>query len=203
MDIKNYPRSPSLIIDITRKYNGCGGCNNYAMKSGVSQQNSWKTSDGSAWWLRNSKYTEPNGDYHANCYLYISSVDPNNVQFNDRNCNAASSDYLCQPRQGIDALLHALDFYSNVVLQLFLIRAPACVRQESLFLSFSCSRICAVWGGSCQNGALAVVSLRTQENHCGSCNAGYVLQEGSCKSKLQCKTALMNIANYTPRLYQL
>ena len=70
-----------------------------------------------------------------------------------------------------------------------------------LMLTHLC--ICAVWGGSCPNGALAVVSLRTQENHCGSCNAGYVLQEGSCKSKLQCKTALMNIANYTRSLYQL
>merc|ERR1712037_360944 len=95
----NYPRKPHLIIDVTRAANSCSGCNKYAMKSGVSQQATWKTSDGSKWWLRDSKYNEPNGDYHANCYLHVSNVNPNDVRFNDHNCNIASSDYLCQKAQ--------------------------------------------------------------------------------------------------------
>merc|ERR1719199_2138533 len=97
--INNYPKKPHLIIDVTRAANGCGGCTKYAMKSGVGQQGSWRTTDGSAWWLRDSKYNEPNGDYHANCYLQVYDVNPNNVRFNDGNCNYLSSAYLCQPIQ--------------------------------------------------------------------------------------------------------
>merc|ERR1712187_525840 len=95
-NIANYPRKPHLIVDVTRPANGCGGCTKYAMKSGVSQQGSWQTTDGSNWWLRDAKYNEPNGDYHANCYLHIYDVNPNNVRFNDGNCGHSSTAYLCQ-----------------------------------------------------------------------------------------------------------
>lgn len=37
-NIKNYPKAPYLIIDVTRSSNGCGGCTGHPMKSGVSQQ---------------------------------------------------------------------------------------------------------------------------------------------------------------------
>ena len=102
-NINNYPRKPHLLVDVTRGANGCGGCTKFAMKSGVKQQSSWRTEDGSAWWLRDTKYNEPNGDYQANCYLHVYDVDPNNVRFNDGNCNYFSSDYLCQPE----------DFFGN------------------------------------------------------------------------------------------
>merc|ERR1712019_155919 len=93
----NYPRKPNLLIDITKSSNGNNNAGkNYAMKSTVSQQKPWKTQDGSAWWLRDAKYNEPNGDYHANCYLHISSVNPNDVRFNDGNCNYYSTEYMCQ-----------------------------------------------------------------------------------------------------------
>merc|ERR1712187_610447 len=95
-NINNYPRKPHLIVDVTRPANGCGGCTKYAMKSGSSQQGSWGTTDGSVWWLRDGRYNEPNGDYHANCYLHVHGVNPNNVRFNDGNCNYYSSEYLCQ-----------------------------------------------------------------------------------------------------------
>ena len=98
-NIHNYPRKPFLIIDITRNNKGCGGCSKFAMKSGVKQQYSWKTTDGSAWWLRDTKYKEPSGDYAANCYMQLYSVNPNDVQFNDANCNSFSTDYLCQPKK--------------------------------------------------------------------------------------------------------
>ena len=70
------------------------------MNSGVSQQSSWHTDDGAPWWLRDSKFNEPNGDYHANCYLHVYKVDPNDVQFNDANCAHSSTDYMCQPVKG-------------------------------------------------------------------------------------------------------
>merc|ERR1719174_1802639 len=62
-------RSPHWIIDVTRPQNGCGGCTTSAMKSTVPEQATWVTSDASAWWLRDASYTQPNGDYEANCYM--------------------------------------------------------------------------------------------------------------------------------------
>ena len=93
----NYPQNPYIIVDVTRDANGCPGCNNYAMNSGVAEQSSWKTSDGSNWWLRDSKFESPSGNYQANCYLRVIGVDPDNVRFNDNGCDFSSSDYLCQP----------------------------------------------------------------------------------------------------------
>merc|ERR1712032_1570772 len=95
-NINNYPKKPHLIVDVTRPANSCGGCTKYAMKSTTAQQGSWRTKDGSPWWLRDTKYNEPNGDYHANCYLHVYDVNPNNVKFNDQNCNNYSTEYLCQ-----------------------------------------------------------------------------------------------------------
>merc|ERR1712025_1071930 len=97
-NIKNYPNGPHLIVDVTRPKNGCGGCTRYAMKSGVSQQGEWTTRDSSSWWLRDGKYNEPNGDYHANCYLHVYDVNPNNVRFNDGSCGYYSKTYLCQKK---------------------------------------------------------------------------------------------------------
>jgi len=91
------PAAPHRIIDITRPQNGCGGCSKFPMKSSSPSQASWRTSDGSGWWLRNSRYSEPNGDYHANCYLNLhNKIGPNNVRFNDWNCGVHSRSYLCQ-----------------------------------------------------------------------------------------------------------
>ena len=101
-NINNYPKKPHFIVDVadvTRPANGCGGCMKYAMKSNIAQQGSWRTSDGRAWWLRDARYNDPNGDYHDNCYLHIYDVNPNNVCFNDGNCNYYSTEYMCQPKQ--------------------------------------------------------------------------------------------------------
>merc|ERR1711881_517662 len=98
-NINNYPKKPHFTVDVTRPANGCGGCTKYAMKSTTAQQGSWRTTDGSAWWLRDGRYNEPNGDYHANCYLHVYDVNPNNVRFNDGNCNYYSTEYLCQKVQ--------------------------------------------------------------------------------------------------------
>merc|ERR1719262_532727 len=92
-------RAPHWIIDVTRPQNGCGGCTRYPMKSSTAQQATWRTSDGSAWWLRNSRYNEPNGDYTANCYmdLWRTPKSANTIQFNDWRCNYRSRSYYCQP----------------------------------------------------------------------------------------------------------
>jgi uncharacterized protein YfbU (UPF0304 family) len=78
-------RAPNWIIDVTRPQNGCGGCTGNAMNSGNAAQKSWVTADGSPWWLRSTRYSEPNGDYHANCYLDLwhKPKNENSVTWND------------------------------------------------------------------------------------------------------------------------
>merc|ERR1719482_1844826 len=92
-------RAPHWIIDVTHPNNGCGGCTR-AMNSKNRMQESWKTTDGSSWWLRSTGYNEPNGDYTANCYLDLWHGKPRNenyVAFNDGRCNYHSKSYYCQP----------------------------------------------------------------------------------------------------------
>merc|ERR1711871_30140 len=66
------------------------------MNSDVDEQSEWHTADGCAWWLRDTPYTEPNGDYTAYCYLALSGTESDDVQFNDNNCAYYSDSYLCQ-----------------------------------------------------------------------------------------------------------
>jgi len=91
-------RSPHWIIDVTRPQNGCGGCTRSTMTSGTAAQATWKTADGSAWWLRSTRYNEPNGDYSANCYLDLwhNPANENSVTWNDGRCNYHSNSYYCQ-----------------------------------------------------------------------------------------------------------
>ena len=72
----------------------------YAMKSTTPQQATWRTSDRSPWWLRSTRYNEPNGDYSANCFMDLWRTphnSENNIQFNDWRCNYRSRSYYCQP----------------------------------------------------------------------------------------------------------
>jgi len=91
-------RSPHWIIDVTRPANGCGGCTRHAMNSVNAAQKTWRTSDGAAWWLRSTRYNEPNGDYNANCYLDLWRTPPNenSVTWNDGRCNYHANSYYCQ-----------------------------------------------------------------------------------------------------------
>jgi ficolin len=41
-------------------------------------------------------------------------------------------------------------------------------------------RVCTVYAGTCVNGALIAVALRTQANHCGDCDNGYYLSAKAC-----------------------
>merc|ERR1719454_2447494 len=71
------------------------------MNSKVAAQATWRTQDGSPWWLRSTTYGEPNGNYHANCYLHLWRTPHNsadNIQMDDANCNYHSRSYYCQPK---------------------------------------------------------------------------------------------------------
>jgi len=69
------------------------------MKSTVPEQATWVTSDASAWWLRDASYTQPSGDYEANCYmdLWHNPANENSITFDDGNCEYHSRSYYCQP----------------------------------------------------------------------------------------------------------
>merc|ERR1712051_712969 len=152
---KKYPQKPNLIIDVTSNKKGCGGCAKFAMKSGVKQQNMWKTSDGSKWWLRDTKYNEPNGDYHANCYLHVSNANPNDVRFNDQDCKIMSTAYLCQPKAKTPPKPPAMKCNKG--------SAKNCVVKAVNVKGYSAGKLVRV-----QNGLK--VSKSTQKN---SCPAGY------------------------------
>lgn len=78
------PRDPHTIVDVTRKVDGCSKCTDYAMNSKVQQQSTWRTIDGTPWWLRDTKYIQPSGNYIARCYLNIQAVSAaGEIQFND------------------------------------------------------------------------------------------------------------------------
>jgi len=91
-------RSPHWIIDVTQPQNGCGGCTRNAMNSRNPAQATWRTTDHSPWFLRSTKFSEPNGDYKANCYLNLDTPsNENSVTFNDHGCKVNSNSYYCQP----------------------------------------------------------------------------------------------------------
>ena len=119
----DYPKNPNLIVDVTRNQNGCGGCTQYAMKSTVPEQSSWKTSDGSAWWLRDSRWKDLDGNYYANCYLHVTNPYPKNVKFYGGYCNYHSSDYFCQPTIGTCLILKLIQKTAFLLLLLLELRA--------------------------------------------------------------------------------
>lgn len=90
--------SPNWIIDVTQSQDGCTGCTKHPMNSHSPALATWMTSDGTPWYLRGSAYSEPNGDYKANCYLNLkSAVSEDSVTFNDGNCKYSANAYYCQP----------------------------------------------------------------------------------------------------------
>jgi len=92
-------RDPHFIVDITRTTDGCGGCTENVMNSGEPAQATWHTSDESSWWLRDSTYQQPNGDYEANCYMDLTGTweTSSAITFDDDACRVHSRSYYCQP----------------------------------------------------------------------------------------------------------
>ena len=56
--------------------------------------NDWRVKDGGRWWLRDSTYSEPNGDYHANALLGLFSSFPTYYNLTDLSFNDEHSNYL-------------------------------------------------------------------------------------------------------------
>ena len=93
----NFPKKNHVIIDVTKPNdNACSACTG-AMKSSNPKQNEWRTSDGSAWWLRDTAHANPLSSYTADCYMAVQNVDPTDVRLDAAWCKISSTDYLCQP----------------------------------------------------------------------------------------------------------
>lgn len=77
-----------------------GGYTNCVMNSkDATCAANWKSIDGGAWWARDTKHSEPNGDYTPGCWLgtYTPVLDGNgDIGFNDANCTyATGTSYIC------------------------------------------------------------------------------------------------------------
>jgi cysteine-rich repeat protein len=60
----------------------------------------WKATDGGSWWLHErTDYSEPNGDYSANCWLGVMGYDSRNpvtsLGLNDARCAYCTTKYVC------------------------------------------------------------------------------------------------------------
>lgn len=56
----------------------------------------WKAIDNGTWFLRDQPTGEPNGDYTADCWLGVGSIDDHGLVFNDQNCSySTGSTYIC------------------------------------------------------------------------------------------------------------
>lgn len=86
------------IMGVIRDSNGCGTCTNVAMnsKAMAAAGGDWHAIDNGDFWVRDTKYGEPNGDYHAGCWLGYYGFDLEaGTGYNDGNCGYYTSKYLC------------------------------------------------------------------------------------------------------------
>ena len=96
-----YSWSHVPIAGIYRTEGGCGSCTSYAMNSDALASYSgvgWTSvaDEPEPWFLRSTPYSEPNGDYTANCWLDIYGWDDNEgFGFNDASCSNCADHYLC------------------------------------------------------------------------------------------------------------
>jgi len=97
----NYGTYLSAVPGIYKPYDGrndCAGGMGVMNYDACNGYNTWRATDGGRWWLRSSGYSEPNGDYNANCYLGdIGSRgwngDTSNIPFNDGSCGYSTGNY--------------------------------------------------------------------------------------------------------------
>jgi hypothetical protein len=96
-------QAPHFIIDVTRPQDGMQDRKKSSMNSKNPRQATWRTSDRSPWWLRSTSYSQPDGNYKANCYMHLWNNPHNsasNIQFDDNKCAYHSRSYFCQPLKG-------------------------------------------------------------------------------------------------------
>ncbi len=88
--------STSYFPFIPGVYKTGGGGNYTGCVMNSSGCGDWRVGDGGQWWLRSSTYSEPNGDYSANCWLGTRDVsNTSSITYNDGHCSYGGSSYIC------------------------------------------------------------------------------------------------------------
>eukprot|EP00937_MAST-01D_sp_MAST-1D-sp2_P004579 g4579.t1 len=99
-----FGESVSRAIGVYGHNNGCGCCTHHAMKSTTCQDNHWSgltntfddmTTPSSPWFIMDHSISEPNGDYHAGCWLHTWYSGGVVYHHNDAHCHYSFSSYIC------------------------------------------------------------------------------------------------------------
>jgi hypothetical protein len=90
-------------------YKPTGGQSDCALGAGYMTSTScaasgWRSLDNGVWWLRNSTYSEPNGDYTAFGFWGLSNTNPASLTFNDLFAGLSTSTYLCSTNDFMSGL---------------------------------------------------------------------------------------------------
>ena len=74
-----------------------------AMNSQAMTPGGYRAIDGGAWWLRDTLYSEPNGNYKANCWLGYRESNVDDLKFDDANCRFSTTKYICAVPRKVEA----------------------------------------------------------------------------------------------------
>merc|ERR1712176_752535 len=123
---------------------------------------------------------EPNGDYKANCYLHVGNVNPNDVRFNDANCNHASTAYLCQPKakpapvlkcnNGSPKNCAVKDLKVSGLSAGKLLRVDNGFKVSKSTMKNSCPAGYKIWSPRNKNDWTRIYNAMSKKNGCGGCN---------------------------------
>jgi hypothetical protein len=93
---------------VVRPHKGCGTCTSHALNYDVIMTQPevegvrWQAWDGGRFWVRDTKMSEPNGDYNPMCWLGLNGLNFDSINFNDLYCDPTvpygyptGSQYLC------------------------------------------------------------------------------------------------------------
>lgn len=111
--LANFDQSYFVAIPGVSKATPGGNFTNVAMTSDTVPPGTWEALDGREWWLRSTPYSEPNGDYTADCWLGMLRWSADDIRFNDGSCGYATTKYVCSTNdkslQGGNVLSERID----------------------------------------------------------------------------------------------
>ena len=93
--LSKYDKSYFATIPGIYKPTNGGDFRKVAMNSDAMPAGGYRAIDGGDWWLRDTPYGEPNGNYHANCWLKARDVsNPDDLKFDDHDCRYHTDKYV-------------------------------------------------------------------------------------------------------------
>ena len=102
MLLSRYPRSTRdyfTTIPGIMKPSNKGIASNVPMNSKHRGIGDFQAIDGGPWWLRDTSYSEPNGDYSAYCWLNGNPWNVDAISMDDQGCNSCTDFYICSSNE--------------------------------------------------------------------------------------------------------